>query len=135
MHDLFDGGVRASSFGIVEDEVDFLQFILRAATLVEKCLFVGQITQDVAQEGKLEEAQAERYKSDMAFLARLNRLENQLDAGDVKLGIDGGGMDNRCVLLGVGDPVKARDVMDYAKLFFTSQAHQNSPIGFMPRKR
>ena len=47
MHDLFDGGVRASSFGIVEDEVHFLQFILRAATLKEQCLLVSQITQDV----------------------------------------------------------------------------------------
>jgi len=104
VHDLFDGGVRASSFGIVEDEVDFLQFILRAATLVEKCLLVGQITQGVAQEGKSEEARAEHYKSDIALLARLNRLENQFDTGDFKLGIDRGGMDSRCVLLGVGTP-------------------------------
>ncbi len=127
--------MRASSFGIVEDEVDFLLFILRAATLVEKCLLVGQITQDMVQEGKLEEAQAERYKSNMVLLARLDRLENQLDAGDVKLGIDRGAMENRYVLLGVGDLVKARDVMDYAKLFFTSRAHKNSSTGFMPRKR
>jgi hypothetical protein len=87
------------------------------------------------KKGKFEEARAERHKGDMALLARLDELESQLDAGEVKLGIKGSGVDDRRVLLGVEDPVKARDVMDNAKLFFTLRAHKNSPTGFMPWER
>ena len=41
------------------------------------------------KQGKHEDARAVRYKGDMALLARLDELESQLDAGEIKLGING----------------------------------------------
>jgi len=87
------------------------------------------------KQGKHEDARAVRYKGDMALLARLDELESQLDAGEIKLGINGSGVDDRRALLGVEDPVKARDIIENARSYFSLRAHKNSPTGLMPRQR
>ncbi len=83
--------------------------------------------------GNLGEARAIRRQSDLLLVGELKVLLKRFNSGDLKLGIEDSGVDNRTRLLGVDDPVEARKIMENAIIFFTWRANNNDPENWPDR--
>lgn len=80
-------------------------------------------------EGKINEAKSLRRESDLKLLEELSVLLRRHESGDLRLGIDDSGVDNRTKLLGVEHPVAAKEIMINAMAFFFARAAINAPRG------